>query len=200
MNKQDIKQGLCLLIPLYNNVGKSTLPNVRMVNAVNIERRAFLRFALSASLLSLGGSAAIQGETRCPDPISDFNCVQGVSRTVLRTERASGSAVILLHELPGISPDDMQFARRIANQGFTVYLPLLFGEVGQNNFISGYFQSCVYGEFECSKKSTSSPALKWLQTLRDQVINISGKPIAIIGMFLTGVFPLALLGEGVGGA
>lgn len=32
------------------------------------------------------------------------------------------------------------------------------------------------------------------------MIDISGKPIGIIGMCLTGVFPLALLGEGVGGA
>ena len=165
---------------------------------MSINRRTFFRIALGAGLIPLtGGVGQLNAESHCPDPISGFICVPEFARTVLCTERGSGPAVILLHELPGMSPDDMQLARRIANQGFTVYLPLLFGEPGQNNPISGYFQSCAYGEFECSRNSTSSPALKWLRTVRDQVINISGKPIGIIGMCLTGVFPLALLSDGV---
>jgi dienelactone hydrolase len=96
-----------------------------------------------------------------------------------------------------MSPDDMALARRIANEGFTVYLPLLFGKIGQDSVISGYFQSCAYGEFECSKTSTSSPALKWLRTVCERVINMSGQPVGIIGMCLTGVFPLVLLREGI---
>jgi dienelactone hydrolase len=133
----------------------------------------------------------------CTRSISGFKCVDGFARTVLRTEPAAGPAVILLHELPGMSPADMELARRIAHQGFTVYLPLLFGEPGQDSFISGYFQSCAYGEFECAALSKSSPALKWLETVCDQVVDLSGKPIGVIGMCLTGVFPLALLRAGV---
>ena len=116
---------------------------------------------------------------------------------MLRTERVSGTAVILLHELPGMSPDDIQLARRIAKEGFTVYLPLLFGQVGQDSVVSGYFQSCAFGEFECSKLSMRSPILDWLGTVCKRVSDVSNGPIGAIGMCLTGAFPLSLLRERV---
>jgi dienelactone hydrolase len=166
------------------------------------DRRRFLRAALSASLFPLAAHAQERaGDFHCSKAIADFICVKGFRRTMLRTERAAGPAVILLHELPGMTPYDLELARRIANHGFTVYLPLLFGAPGQNNAFSGYFQSCAYGEFECSKLSTTSPIVKWLQDdVCKRVEDLSGNPIGIIGMCLTGIIPLALLRDGIAAA
>ncbi len=45
-----------------------------------------------------------------------------------------GSPVLVLHELPGLSPAALRFGRRLAARGFRVYLPLLFGEPGQDDW------------------------------------------------------------------
>jgi dienelactone hydrolase len=39
----------------------------------------------------------------------------------------SGPAVIVIHELPGIHPGMVEFARRLIGEGYTVWLPSLFG-------------------------------------------------------------------------
>ena len=43
-----------------------------------------------------------------------------------------GPAVLVMHELPGLTPACISLAEDIAAAGFTVYLPLLFGRPGQN--------------------------------------------------------------------
>ena len=39
----------------------------------------------------------------------------------------SGPAVLVLHEIPGLHPGVIDFARRLISAGYTVYLPSLFG-------------------------------------------------------------------------
>src|SRR6478672_5707834 len=43
----------------------------------------------------------------------------------------SGPAVIVIHELPGIHPGMVEFARRLIGAGYTVRLPSLFGRPGK---------------------------------------------------------------------
>jgi hypothetical protein len=45
--------------------------------------------------------------------------------------QGNGPAVVLLHELPGMIPQCVDLARSIAREGFTVFLPLLFGQPNQ---------------------------------------------------------------------
>jgi hypothetical protein len=45
--------------------------------------------------------------------------------------RGSGPAVIIIHEVPGITPDVAAFARRVADCGMTVVLPDLLGTPGR---------------------------------------------------------------------
>jgi len=47
--------------------------------------------------------------------------------------------------------------RNVCQEGLSVYVPLFFGEPGQNRFFAGYFQSCAQADFEYSALSTSSP-------------------------------------------
>src|SRR4030095_6062779 len=52
----------------------------------------------------------------------------GAMRTVYA--RGRGPAVVVMHEIPGITPQVEEFARRVADEGFRVYLPNLFGTPG----------------------------------------------------------------------
>jgi dienelactone hydrolase len=54
--------------------------------------------------------------------------VEGVARNVY--VGGAGPAVIVIAEMPGISPDVARFARWVRDAGFSVYLPSLFGRDG----------------------------------------------------------------------
>ena len=43
----------------------------------------------------------------------------------------SGPAVIVIHEIPGLHPAVLEFARDVAAEGMTVFCPSLFGEPGK---------------------------------------------------------------------
>ena len=53
----------------------------------------------------------------------------GKTRTVYRAGRGPG--VVIMHEIPGIYPAVIDFARRVAGAGFSVYLPDMFGTPGR---------------------------------------------------------------------
>ena len=162
-------------------------------------RRHFLRMALGATLSSVGGCAA-QGRSllRCPTTLADFEPVNDLGPLrVYRCKNGSGPAIVLLHELPGMSPSNLALARCLSGEGFAVYLPLLFGEPEQERFLVGYFQSCAQSEFQCSALSTSSPIIGKLREVCGRIVDRTRRPVAVIGMCLTGAFPLALLGDGV---
>ena len=67
------------------------------------------------------------------DDLQDFHCERlmfnGDEKDVFW--KGSGPGVILLTEIPGITPEVADFGRRIATAGFTVAMPNLFGESGR---------------------------------------------------------------------
>src|SRR5215813_8036318 len=50
----------------------------------------------------------------------------GKTRTVYRAGR--GPAVIVMSEIPGITPEVVRFAKYVAESGFSVYMPELLGQ------------------------------------------------------------------------
>src|SRR6204780_1342877 len=66
------------------------------------------------------------------DPLEDFDprtiTLDGVAKVV--HVAGSGPAVIVMAEMPGISPHVARFARWVRDAGFTVYMPSLFGRDG----------------------------------------------------------------------
>ena len=66
------------------------------------------------------------------DPLEDFArreiALDGVSKVVYVA--GAGPAVIVMTEMPGISPHVARFARWVRDAGFTVYMPSLFGRDG----------------------------------------------------------------------
>ena len=162
-----------------------------------MNRRQFLQLAAGAVCPPFAGCAAHHAASmHCPGPFSDFAPVDGLGIPAYRIGPDKARAIVVLHELPGLSPDDLALARCISKEGFRVYAPLLFGDPEQDDFIRGFRQSCSAGLFECSKLSSRSAILDRLETLCDNVAKDNG-PIGVVGMCLTGVFPLALLRNNV---
>jgi len=166
---------------------------------MNYPRRRFLKAALLGASSLLGGCAArSESLLRCPAAPDEFAAQNDLGPlTVYRYKHSAGPPVLVLHELPGLSPDDLALAKCLGQQGFSVYLPLLFGEFGQDRIFAGYFQSCAAADFECAALSRSSPIIGKLREVCRRVGERERGPVGVIGMCLTGTFPLALLGDGV---
>src|SRR5438876_8664063 len=66
------------------------------------------------------------------DRLEDFNprkiTLDGIMKVV--HVAGSGPAVIVMTEMPGISPHVARFSRWVRDAGFTVYMPSLFGRDG----------------------------------------------------------------------
>jgi dienelactone hydrolase len=106
----------------------------------------------------------------------------------------AGAPVLLLHELPGMSWSTILLAQRLVDRGFRVYLPRLFGSVGQFSGFRGVLQSCFGPDWDCSDPHGTSRILAWIHGLAEHMATRhDGQRMAAIGMCLTGSFPLALM-------
>lgn len=120
------------------------------------------------------------------------------NKTKLLYRKGSGPGVVIIHEIPGITPQVADFARRVADAGFTSVLPVLFGTPGKPMTV-GYalgqmVRACISSEFYCFATKQSSPVTEWLRALCRQVHAECGGPgVGAIGMCLTGGFALALM-------
>jgi dienelactone hydrolase len=116
----------------------------------------------------------------------------------------AGPAVIVMTEMPGISPQVARFARWVRDAGFTVYMPSLFGRDGAVPMVeegTAIFQrACVSAEFRAfaNKKgaNASSPVTRWLRSLaRLAHAQCGGPGVGAIGMCFTGNFALTMMLE-----
>ena len=83
--------------------------------------------------------------------------------------KGTGPCIVVLSEIPGITPEVAEFARRIADHGFTVAMPNLFGTPGKP-FSNGYAlksmtRACISKEFFIFARGKSSPVTKWIRKL-----------------------------------
>jgi dienelactone hydrolase len=119
----------------------------------------------------------------------------GRVRSVFR--RGSGPGVVVMHEIPGITPEVARFARWVADAGFAVAMPLLFGTPGRP-MSQGYatqqmLRACVSREFSLLAAHRASPITEWLRALcRALHAECGGPGVGAIGMCITGNFALAL--------
>lgn len=113
----------------------------------------------------------------------------------------SGPAVIIIHEIPGLHPAVLDFARDVAVEGMTAFCPSLFGQPGRA-YSSGYIAStvfkllCVRREFNIWAADRSSPIVDWLRALARQAhAECGGRGVGAVGMCFTGGFALAMMTE-----
>jgi dienelactone hydrolase len=113
----------------------------------------------------------------------------------------SGPAVIVIHEIPGLHPAVLDFARDVAAEGMTAFCPSLFGQPGRT-YSSGYIAAtvlkllCVRREFNIWAADRSSPIVDWLRALARQAhAECGGRGVGAVGMCFTGGFALAMMTE-----
>jgi dienelactone hydrolase len=111
----------------------------------------------------------------------------------------TGSAVIVVHEMPGLHPGVTAFGQRLVDVGYRVYLPSLFGRPGApfrgSELGRSLSRVCVSREFVMLADRTS-PVATWLRALAAQAHAECGRPgVGAVGMCFTGGFALAMAVE-----
>jgi len=126
--------------------------------------------------------------------LSEFTFSEGgIVHAVLA--RGSGPGVVLMHELPGMTPKCMELAGELARE-FTVYLPLLFGKPGDYAPLRSFARLCIGREFKLFASGGGSPVADWLRALCRRVHRECGGPgLGVIGMCLTGNFAISLMAD-----
>lgn len=136
------------------------------------------------------------------DALADFTPreieLDGVTKVV--HVAGAGPGVIVMAEMPGISPHVARFARWVRDAGFTVYMPSLFGRDGAvPNLEEGgpiFQKACVSAEFRAFAANESSPVTQWLMALARLAHKECGGPgVGAIGMCFTGNFALTMMLE-----
>ena len=136
------------------------------------------------------------------DPLEDFDHRRITLNSVAKTVHVSGSgpAVIVMTEMPGISPHVARFSRWVRDAGFTVYMPSLFGRdgavPGAEEGKAVFQRACVSAEFHAFAADRSSPVTQWLRALARLAHEERGGPgVGAIGMCFTGNFALTMMLE-----
>ncbi|MEX0766839.1 MAG: dienelactone hydrolase family protein [Microthrixaceae bacterium] len=133
------------------------------------------------------------------DTLSDFTqemfSFAGTSRSVYRA--GEGTAVIVMAEIPGITPKVADFARRVIARGHTVFMPVLFGSPGAERtpaaLVTSLAPACISKEFNAFAFQSTPPAIDWLRALARHAHQQCGGPgVGAVGMCFTGGFALAM--------
>ena len=121
---------------------------------------------------------------------------EGVTHPTWR--KGTGPVVIVVHEIPGVTPKVIEFAERVVNEGFTVVMPLLVGEVGRGPSGAYIAQSmakiCISREFTTMAMHKTSPIISWLRALAQQLhAEVGGIGVGAVGMCFSGGFALGMM-------
>jgi dienelactone hydrolase len=91
----------------------------------------------------------------------------GVTHPTYR--KGSGPGVIVIHEVPGITPKVIAFAEEVVARGFMVVMPSLFGRPEAEATVPESLRSiariCVSREFSMFALGRTSPVAAWLRSL-----------------------------------
>jgi dienelactone hydrolase len=113
-------------------------------------------------------------------------------------ERDAGRpGVLVIHELPGITPQVIAFAQRLVSEGFSVALPHIVGVPGRpmsgGYLLKSVARVCVSREVRLLASGEASPVTGWLRALgRELHERAGGAGIGAVGMCFSGNFALTL--------
>ncbi len=129
----------------------------------------------------------------------------GTTRAVYRA--GSGPMVMVIAEIPGITPSMLTFAQRVVALGCSVALPHLFGAPGRDDTrrgtwsqtldgLSSIVPACISKEFHVLATGRTSPVMDWLRALGRELHEECGGPgIGVVGMCFTGGFALGMVAD-----
>lgn len=120
----------------------------------------------------------------------------GLTREVYR--KGSGPVVIVVHEIPGITPAVLRFAEDVVSAGFTVAMPNLVGTPGRDvsgkYLASSMLKVCISREFTNLATNRTSPVIAWLRALARKLhTEVGGKGVGAVGMCFSGGFALGMM-------
>jgi dienelactone hydrolase len=112
--------------------------------------------------------------------------------------KGAGPIVIVVHEIPGITPAVERFANEVVDRGFTVVMPDLVGtpgrEVSGKYIASSMLKVCISKEFTTLAMNQTSPIIAWLRALARSLHNeVGGKGVGAVGMCFSGGFALGMM-------
>lgn len=145
--------------------------------------------------LPLGGWARLARMTFPDGWARGSHTHDGVTHATYR--RGTGPGVIVIHEIPGITPEVVTFAEEVVAAGFTVVMPSLFGTDGApmtpRTVASALARVCVSREFTKLRTGETTPVAGWLRSLARELHGELGGPgVGALGMCFTGGFALAM--------
>lgn len=120
----------------------------------------------------------------------------GINHDVYR--RGVGPAVVVVHEIPGITPKVTRFAQEVVDRGFTVVMPDLVGTPGRRPsapyVAASLAKICVAREFTTMATNQTSPVVAWLRALARSVhAEVGGPGVGAVGMCFSGGFALGMM-------
>jgi dienelactone hydrolase len=127
---------------------------------------------------------------------SEHESEDGTVRPIYR--KGTGPGVVVIHEIPGITPEVIGFADDVVAAGFTVVLPHLFGRpeatASAGTIASAMIQVCTASEFTKLATGVTAPIASWLRSLAHALHQELGGPgVGALGMCFTGGFALAMM-------
>ncbi len=120
----------------------------------------------------------------------------GVTHPTYR--KGTGPGVIVIHEIPGLTPEVIGFGEEVVDAGFTVVMPHLFGTPEAPMSVASVAKVvprvCVSKEFTTWATGRTSPIAGWLRSLARELHDELGGPgVGALGMCFTGGFALAMM-------
>ncbi len=116
--------------------------------------------------------------------------------------KGEGPVVIVVHEIPGITPAVERFANDVVNAGFTVVMPDLVGTPGRavsgKYLASSMLKVCISKEFTNMALNRTSPIISWLRALAKVLHEeIGGPGVGAVGMCFSGGFALGMMVDNI---
>ncbi len=116
--------------------------------------------------------------------------------------KGEGPVVIVVHEIPGITPAVERFANDVVNAGFTVVMPDLVGTPGRavsgKYLASSMLKVCISKEFTNMALNKTSPIISWLRALAKVLHEeIGGPGVGAVGMCFSGGFALGMMVDNI---
>jgi dienelactone hydrolase len=136
------------------------------------------------------------------DPLNDFRqepwTAEGMTFPLYISPNA-GAPVIVLHEIPNLTPQVADFARHLVKQGFKVYMPSLVGQAGRpagDGALEAAWRICVQQAFRGLVGTSTRPVVKWIRALARRAAGPDQKQrVGVIGMCFSGGFALGAATE-----
>ena len=110
--------------------------------------------------------------------------------------RGSGPGVVLLPEIPGMTPQVIGLANHLVDAGFTVAVPSLFGrpgrEISPGYALRSIAKACITREFAAFARNADRPIAEYVRALARHLHDkVGGRGVGVIGMCFSGGFALA---------